>query len=217
MENNKSKSNTAATTTAATKSIITTVVNGKTALDCIKSIKNRLETVEKSAFNIALECAYTLGVEIPAYTDSKGIEHGCAVIDKPVKKQADLLKLIGRSKATLSRWIKAFTLILENNCFNEFASGKYPFSYDKVILIFENDLVKSNTLDALMSMTVSTLEALCDSKQDADETDETDKTEQPETEPTAETEIAEFIYNGKTYKADKTAFEKWIEKHATLA
>ena len=112
-----------------TKSIINVTVNGMTAGETIENVKSRLETVEKSAFNIALLCAYGTGVTIPAYTDNKGIEHGEATCDKPIK-QNDYIKLVGRSKATLSRWIKAITLIIEKGYFTDFSSGVYPFSYD---------------------------------------------------------------------------------------
>ena len=92
-----------------TKSIINVTINGMTVNQAINDIKERLIGVEKSAFNIALLCVYSLGDEIPAYTDSMGNEHGKAICEKPIKKQADLLKLIGRSKATLSRWINSLS------------------------------------------------------------------------------------------------------------
>ena len=38
-------------------SIINVTVNGMNANEAISSVKSRLETVEKSAFNIALLCA----------------------------------------------------------------------------------------------------------------------------------------------------------------
>ena len=51
-------------------SIINVTVNGMTANDTITNVKSRLESVEKSAFNIALLCAYGTGVTIPEYTDN---------------------------------------------------------------------------------------------------------------------------------------------------
>ena len=39
--------------------------------------------------------------------------------------KADYIKLVGRSKATLSRWIKAINLIIEKGYFTDFASGVY--------------------------------------------------------------------------------------------
>ena len=120
---------------AKNNSIINVTVNGMTANDTIDSVKSRLESVEKSAFNIALLCAYGTGVTIPEYIDNKGNIHGEAICDKPIK-QNDYIKLVGRSKATLSRWVKAMKLIIENNRFNDFATGLYPFSYDKIIDIF---------------------------------------------------------------------------------
>ena len=124
------------TNQGAKNSIINVTVNGMTANDTIDSVKSRLETVEKSAFNIALLCAYGTGVTIPEYTDNKGNVHGEATCDNPIK-QNDYIKLVGRSKATLSRWIKAMTLIIDNSYFSDFASGLYPFSYDKIIDILK--------------------------------------------------------------------------------
>ena len=138
-------------------SIINVTVNGMTANDTINNVKSRLESVEKSAFNIALLCAYGTGVTIPEYTDNKGNVHGEATCDKPIK-QNDYIKLVGRSKATLSRWIKAMNLIIENNRFNDFATGLYPFSYDKIIDIFENaEVFDGYVFKDLMDLSASTL------------------------------------------------------------
>lgn len=201
-------------------SIINVVVNGMTATEAIEDVKKRLEAVEKSAFNIAIECAYTLGVTIPAYTDNKGVEHGETTCDKPIKKQADLLKLIGRSKGTLSKWIKAVKLIIENGYFTDFASGVYPFSYEKVIAILENkDAFSGYLLSDLMSMTVDTLEAMTATKPEDEKKEEKTPTEELETEEeleeeeTEEVKIATISYDGKEYSVPKEAFEKWLAKN----
>ena len=213
------------TTAIKTTSIINVTVNGMTATDAIASVKSRLETVEKSAFNIALLCAYTLGDTIPAYVDSKGVEHGEAVCDKPIKKQADLLKLIGRSKATLSRWIKAIRLIIEKGYFSEFSNGTLPFSYDKVIVILENpEVFKEYVLADLMGMTVDTLEAMTDVKTETAEATEEETEEATTEEATAEetaeetetTETAVLTYNGKEYIVPKAAFESWLSVNAII-
>ena len=202
-------------------SIINVTINGMSALEAIEDVKKRLESVEKSAFNIALECAYTLGITIPSYIDNKGIEHGEAVCDKPIKKQADLLKLIGRSKATLSRWIKAITLIIENGYFAEFSSGSLPFSYDKIITILENkNKFEGYILTDLMSMTVDTLEAMTVVKKteepSEDNTDSETDSDSKEEEKTEE-ETAVLTYQGKNYTVNKAVFEKWLAENATLA
>ena len=214
--------------TNKTNSIINVTVNGLTANEAIASVKLRLETVEKSAFNIALLCAYTLGDTIPSYVDNKGNEHGEAVCEKPIKKQADLLKLIGRSKATLSRWIKAVRLIIEKGYFTEFSNGSLPFSYDKVILIFENEeAFEGYVLADLMSMTVDTLEAMTetaseddsedDSAEDTEEGSEDDsEDDSKDEEETASEEVTTIIYNGEEYTVNKVAFEKWLSDNAIV-
>lgn len=206
-------------------SIINVTVNGMTAGEAVEDVKVRLLSVEKSAFNIALLCAYTLGVEIPAYTDDKGNEHGEAVCDKPIKKQVDLLKLIGRSKATLSRWIKAMRLIIEHGYFSEFASGSLPFSYDKIITIIENnDKFSGYVLADLMSMSCDTLEAMLvvSTEEEATTTEEEAEATEEATEEEATTddtteEAAVLTYNGKDYVVNKAIFEKWLAENATLA
>ena len=211
-----------------TTSIINVTVNGMSANDCIKSVKARLESVEKSAFNIALLCAYTLGDTIPAYTDNKGNAHGEATCDKPIKKQADLLKLIGRSKATLSRWIKAIRLIIEKGYFTDFSNGTLPFSYDKIILILENEAnFEGYVLTDLLSMTVDSLEAMVDSKKDTEEAEAEATTEAEATNDTqeaedeAEVEVTEdeatFVYNDTQYIVNKALFEKWLSENAKIA
>lgn len=209
-------------------SIINVTVNGMTANDTINNVKSRLESVEKSAFNIALLCAYGTGVTIPEYTDNKGNVHGEAICDKPIK-QNDYIKLVGRSKATLSRWIKAMKLIIDNNRFNDFATGLYPFSYDKIIDIFENaDVFNGYVFNDLMELSACTLATMVKdyeklSKEPSEEEDSKDETapdsdskeEKGSEEPSAETTT--LTYNGKEYTVNKQAFEKWLAENATLA
>lgn len=200
-------------------SIINVTINGMTATEAIEDVKKRLESVEKSAFNIAIECAYTLGVTIPAYTDNKGIDHAEAVIDKPIKKQADLLKLVGRSKGTLSKWIKAVRLIIENGYFTDFSSGVYPFSYEKVIAILENKEAFSGYIfKDLITMTVDTLEAMTTVKKEEAPSEEEINNEntsddKEEEAPSEEVELATISYAGKEYNVPKEAFEKWLAKN----
>lgn len=202
-------------------SIINVTINGMTATEAIEDVKKRLQSVEKSAFNIALECAYTLGVTIPAYTDDKGIEHAEAIIDKPIKKQADLLKLVGRSKGTLSKWIKAVRLIIENGYFTDFATGIHPFSYEKIIAILENKEAFSGYIfKDLIAMTVDTLEAMTATKKEEEAptkekatNENTSDNSKEEEAPTEEIEIATISYAGKKYNVPKEAFEKWLAKN----
>lgn len=208
-------------------SIINVTVNGMTANDTINNVKSRLESVEKSAFNIALLCAYGTGVTIPEYTDNKGNIHGEATCDKPIK-QNDYIKLVGRSKATLSRWIKAMNLIIENNRFNEFASGLYPFSYDKIIDIFENtEVFNGYVFKDLMDLSASTLATMVkdyikpssEEKTEEEKSDNTDSDskEEEKTEEESSEETAVLTYNGKNYTVNKAVFEKWLAENATLA
>ena len=220
------------TTSQETKnnSIINVTVNGMTAKDTITNVKSRLESVEKSAFNIALLCAYGTGVTIPEYTDNKGNVHGEATCEKPIK-QNDYIKLVGRSKATLSRWIKAMNLIIENNHFNDFATGLYSFSYDKIIDIFENaEVFDGYVFKDLMDLSASTLDTMVkdyvkpsEEKTEEEKSDNTDsetdsdikEEEKTEEEPSEETAV--LTYHGKDYTVNKAVFEKWLAENATLA
>lgn len=210
-------------------SIINVTVNGMTANETINSVKSRLESVEKSAFNIALLCAYGTGVTIPEYTDNKGSVHGEAICDKPIK-QNDYIKLVGRSKATLSRWIKAMNLIIENNRFNDFATGVYPFSYDKIIDIFENaEVFDGYVFKDLMDLSACTLatmvkdyvkpsEEKTEEEVSEDETaTDSDSKEEEKTEEEPSEETAILTYQGKDYTVNKAVFEKWLAENATLA
>ena len=219
------------TTNQETKnnSIINVTVNGMTANDTINNVKLRLESVEKSAFNIALLCAYGTGVTIPEYTDNKGNVHGEATCDKPIK-QNDYIKLVGRSKATLSRWIKAMNLIIENNRFNDFSTGLYPFSYDKIIDIFENaEVFDGYVFKDLMDLSACTLatmvkdyvkpsEEKTEEEPSEDETaTDSDSKEEEKTEEEPSEETAVLTYQGKDYTVNKAVFEKWLAENATLA
>ena len=223
-----STKNTTNTTNQEVKnnSIINVTVNGMSANDTITNVKSRLESVEKSAFNIALLCAYGTGVTIPEYTDNKGNVHGEATCDKPIK-QNDYIKLVGRSKATLSRWIKAMNLIIENNRFNDFATGAYPFSYDKIIDIFENkevfdgyvfkDLMELSacTLATMIKDYVKPSEEKTEEEPSEEKSDDNSKKEEKTEESSEETAV--LTYQGKDYTVNKAVFEKWLAENATLA
>ena len=207
-------------------SIINVTVNGMTANDTIDSVKSRLEAVEKSAFNIALLCAYGTGTTIPKYTDNKGNVHGEATCDNPIK-QNDYIKLVGRSKATLSRWIGAMNLIIENGYFTDFATGVYPFSYDKIYDIFNNpEVFKGMILSELMELSGSTLEKMIkdfkpkkeektEEKPSKETAADSDSQKEEKTEENSE-ETAVLTYQGKDYTVNKAVFEKWLAENGTL-
>lgn len=217
------------TTNQETKnnSIINVTVNGMTANETIDNVKSRLETVEKSAFNIALLASYGTGVTIPEYIDNRGNVHGEATCDNPIK-QNDYIKLVGRSKSTLSRWIGAMDLIIENGYFADFASGLYPFSYDKIFDIFNHkDVFQGYVFKDLMELSACTLATMVKnyvkpSKEKAEEvseeetaTDSDSKEEKAEEEVSEETTV--LTYQGKDYTVNKAVFEKWLAENATLA
>lgn len=229
--NTKNTKNTKNTTNQETKnSIINVVVNGMKASEGVKNVQSRLESVEKSAFNIALISAYSCGTCIPSYIDNKGIEHGEAQLDKKdAFKQVDFIKLVGRSKATLSRWIGAMNLIIEKGYFTDFASGLYPFSYDKIYDIFNHeDVFQGMLLSELMELSASTLEKMVNDfkpskKEEKTEVSEdktatdSDSKEEEKTEEKVSEETTVLTYQGKDYTVNKAVFEKWLAENATLA
>ena len=216
------------TTPATNNSIINVVVNGMTATEAVKNVQSRIETVEKSVFNIALITAYGTGVTIPEYTDNKGVLHGSATIDKPMK-QADFIKLVGRSSKAISRWVIAMKLVIDNNYFTDFANGKYPFSYDKIITIFKEEnkpAFNGMVLADLMNLSAVTLETMVSDYKPADTSKEANKEETSTDNDTTpadnkedkpannnELEIATIVYNGKEYHLPKVAFEEWLSEN----
>lgn len=207
-------------------SIIDVVVNGMSATEALNEINLRLETVEKSVFNIALLTSYGCGVTIPAYVDTKGVEHAEATCEKGMK-QKDFITLVNRSSKTISRWKIAMDLIIEKNRFNDFATGLYPFSYDKIIVIFRNEKAFEGTmLPDLMKMSAKSLETVADEynkksgkktsekeeKTEADSKEEIISSEEVTAEESHK-EVAIISYNGKEYKVDKLAFEKWLAEN----
>ena len=215
-------------------SIINVVINGMKASEGVKNVQSRLESIEKSAFNIALISAYSCGTCIPAYVDNKGVEHGEAQLDKKdAFKQVDFIKLVGRSKSTLSRWIGAMDLIIEKGYFTDFSSGKYPFSYDKIYDIFNHeDVFQGMLLSELMELSASTLKKMVNdfkpskkeetteeevSEDNTDSQTDSDSKEEEKTEEEKSEETAVLTYQGKDYTVNKVVFEKWLAENATLA
>lgn len=211
-------------TPVTNNSIIDVVVNGMTALDAAEEVKTRLEAVEKSIFNVALLCAYGTGITIPAYTDNKGEEHAEAVIEKSLK-QTDFIKLVGRSNRTISRWCTAMKLVIDNGYFTDFASNKYPFSYDKIITIFgekNKPVFEGKLLADLMLMSADGLDTMVDNykptldskeEETEEETADAEASEDGKEETPSEIETAVLTYNGKEYNVPKVAFEKWLAEN----
>ena len=214
---------------AMSNSIIEVTPNGMTSADVLNEVNARMESVERSVFNIALLCAYGTGTTIPAYTDAKGVAHGEATIEKP-SKQKDFILQVNRSSKAISRWIIAMNLIIEKGLFGDFANGVYPFSYDKIIAILRNENAYSSMAfyDA-MKLSAKSLDDIAkayNSKSDADadattaekgseETGGDSKEEKVSEEPSAET--ATLTYNGKEYTVNKQAFEAWLADNGVLA
>lgn len=186
-------------------SIIIKAVNGLTTDEAITNIKKWMDDVEKSAFNIAMFAAYATGVTIPAYVDKNDNEYGEANVEKAVK-QSQLIDEIGKAKSTLSRWIKAMRIIITNNHFTDFANGLLPFSFDKIILIDDNQNVFANyDYFELFKKSVSQLEKMVNGDTDNDNNDD---------DVAVAVELVTFIYNDTSYTVDKEKFEKWLEKNA---
>ena len=185
-------------------SIIIKSVNGLTTDEAITNIKKWMDDVEKSAFNIAMFAAYATGVTIPAYVDKNGKEYGEANVEKAIK-QTQLIDEIGKAKSTLSRWIKAMRIIIASNHFTDFANGLLPFSFDKIILIDDNQNIFSKyDYFELFKKSVSQLEKMVNGDNDNDDNDDIAVT----------VEFVTFMYNDTSYTVDKDKFEKWLEKNA---
>lgn len=228
-KNNKKANETKVTTN---NSIIEVAVNGLTTIEVVADVNSRLDMVEKSVFNIALECAYALGKTIPQHTDVFGVEHASATCEKPFAKQADLLKHINRSKQTLSRWITAMNKVLEKGYFHLFANGTLPFSYDKIILICDNEEVFEKYVFAdLMAFSVSQLEELVKKNKKSEESEDVEESKEEDTEEgntseednatvsgvtLDEEEMALVTYNGNDYSVPRIAFEKWLSENGIV-
>lgn len=225
--------------TIKNNSIINVSVHGLTASETVDEVITRIESVEKSIFNIAILASYGTGTTIPSYIDNMGNKVNEATCDKALN-QKDYINMVGRSKGTISKWINAMNFIIENNYFEAFANGIYPFSYEKIIYIFKNkelffDIEKKTLID-LMTFSLITLETMVadhEKKTKKEKTKETtkeetkqetgEKTTTEETTETSEnaeetTEKTVITYDGKEYalNMDKATFEKWLNENTTV-
>lgn len=225
-------------------SIINVTVNGLKATQCVENVKSRLETVEKSVFNIALISCYACGTTIPQYVDNKGETHASATCENHFK-QVDFIKKVGRSESTLSRWISAMDLIIENGYFNDFALGIFPFSYDKIHIIFKEEnkeVFKGEKLSDLMALSVNALKIMVSdyNKKDNEEEEENvvnnddisndnNITSNDEEENISDNEenisdtsddeeaiIINVTIDDKIYTVDKTSLLQWLEANAIV-
>lgn len=181
--------------------------------EIFKAISNNLTSAENSAFKVATRCAYLVGVSIPCGSGT--------ITNKKALKPKEVYSKVNKSKATLSRWIKAIKLVIDNDLFNDFNNGVYPFSFDKIIMIFDNELTNDNTFEDLMKMSVVEIEKLYKTEEaDTEDTEEAD-TEEAENVEEADTEdtsvIVQFEYNGMVYEVHENALIKFIENECTIA
>jgi len=166
-------------------------LRGADIKSAISKTNTVLASVDNAAFKVAIITAYATGITIPAYADDVAE----LTIDKKVSLR-DFGKLIGRDHSTLSRWLKALTLIIDNGDFGYFVSGTLKFQFDKLILIYENKdvFLVDYTLTDLLSMSYSTLKSLLPQ---ADKTD--DKT-------------IEVNINGTIYLVSEKLFNSFIDR-----
>lgn len=185
--------------------------------ELVNNISDLMTTLEKSAFKIVTRVAYVIGEKIPI----KGTD-GHAIIPKAKKlSMGDLSKKIGKSKATISRWIKAFRYILENGLFDKFNEDyvNYPFSFDKIIIIFSNKLVTEEvTFEDLMSKTVVELEELAngDSEESEESTKSEESEESEESEVTPSGKMVTFVYGDKTFEVDEAILLNFLNTKCLL-
>ena len=195
--------------------------NGMTTQEAIASIKRRLETVEKSVFNIAVLGWYSLGNVVPACNDKPE-----AVNDNPISPKSFYTQ-VGRSHSTLSRWIGALKLVIEAGDWIEFATGLYPFSYDKIFLIYGEDTKAAFTgLEKadVLRYSVTTLKDMCGknkpaTKQEAASEEGTPAAAEatPEATEEAEAVMVQFEYNGITYEVAEAAMKAFIATCTVVA
>lgn len=176
------------------------VLNGTKDAEVIESIKSMLNSVDNTAFKVATKVAYLLNDSIPLNGG-----HIQRPKDREKLSLTKVAELIGRSKACVSAWVKAFRYVVENNLFDSFNNGEYPFSFDKINMIFSNKLVTEEvTFSDLMSMTVKDIEKLFKTE----ETEESEESE--ESEVVASGEMVTFEYGGHTFEVDKAILENFI-------
>lgn len=184
----------------------------------LAEISSALTTAENSAFRVATRCAWLVGVEFTINDKSMVIDNTKKLTPKQVYTK------VNKSKATLSRWIKAIKLVIEHDLFNDFNSGKYPFSFDKIIAIFEYDLIDgTNTFDTLFKL--SAIELISMGKGDDEKSDEKAEkdTSNDEVNTTLvynpledDSPMVKFSYDGKDYEVHENAMKMFIESYCTI-
>lgn len=180
--------------------------------DVLKAIATNLLSAENSAFKVAVRTAWLVGVSIPCGSGT--------ITNKNAKKPKEVYQSINKSKATLSRWMKALRCIIDNNLFDDFNKGVYPFSFDKIIMIFEHELTADNTFADLMKMSVVEIEELykVDDVEEESATDETaEEGDSEETATVDDSPIVKFTYNGTEYAVHESALIEFIENSCTIA
>lgn len=197
------------------KNVLEVSVNGMTAKEAVKKVQVKMDTVQKSALNIAVLAAYATGETIPAFGD-----FGEAVIEKKMSRK-DFYNAVGRSHSTISRWLGALELILKAGDFAEFASGLYPFNYDKIFLIYSEKTAgyfKDYDKSDLFKMSLSSLKALItdDEPEDEDEDELVDNPEDTASEDefittSAEDKLVTFVYDGEQYKVKESLMNEFLK------
>lgn len=183
--------------------------------EILKAITSALQSCENTAFKVAVRIAYLTGKTIPC-GDSK-----LHIAKERKMTQKQVCDAVKRSQATISRWSKALNYIIDNDLFNDFNNGKYPFSFDKIIIIFSNkDDWNGATFDTLMDESVAQLEARFKGEAEA----EAEATSEAEAEGTAEAEaeaednspIVKFSYNGFNYTCHESALMSFISTYCDI-
>ena len=211
----KSKTTTANSTTVYMRTI--EGLRGANVTKAIAGARKALEANDNTALTVAINTAFAVGIELPAYATDKG----ACQCDKPVSLR-EFGKLIGRDHSTLSRWLKALQLIIENGDFVYFVTGACKFQFDKIILAYENKdvILKGRGISEVLDMSYSTLKSLLPDKKQADADTDAGEEAGAEAGAGAEAEAGEPVdngadievtINGKVYTVPSKIFETFME------
>lgn len=101
-------------------------------MDCKKSMA-------RVNFNFAMSCAYALGETVPNYTTEDGKTIEVTTFPYAYANATELANDVNMNKGTISKTLKAFKWIVDGGKFDDFASGKYLFSFDKIAWLSDRE------------------------------------------------------------------------------
>lgn len=195
-------------------------------MDCKKSMS-------RVNFNFAISCAYALGENVPNYKTENDNEIKVTTFAYAYSNATELANDVNMNKGTISKTLKAFKWIVESGKFDDFANGKYLFSFDKIAWLSDRERVFADNgydfgdlmMDSLASLKIKYANLLKegenkrltkDTKAEKNNNSNNNNDDDDEILPLKDTDSIKVSFEGIEYSINVAEYREFLKVYGTV-